>query len=206
MPASSIPAPAPAPTAPHLPGGATIALVLWLSLASVAGASGLFRKLPFPGVQLIILGLVALTIIAGSVPGRLREWIDRLPLRALLGIHATRFIGLYFLALAARGDLNPTFAARAGWGDVATALLAIAFVASGEPKTTGRRALLHAWNAFGFLDLVVAVGTATIVPLQAQTPGVTPVLTFPLSLVPTFFVPLFLASHLFIFRRLVSGR
>jgi len=36
---------------------------------------------------------------------------------------------------------------------------------------------------------------------------VAPILTFPLNLVPTFFVPLLFANHVLIFRRLVgSGR
>jgi hypothetical protein len=52
------------------------------------------------------------------------------------------------------------------------------------------------------LDLVVAVATATAVTLQGSTPGVEPVLYLPLVLVPTFFVPIFLASHVIIFRRL----
>jgi len=65
--------------------------------------------------------------------------------------------------------------------------------------------LFHAWNAFGALDLIVAVATATIVTLQGTVPGMTPLLSFPLILVPAFFVPLFLANHVFILRRLMSA-
>src|SRR5207245_8066774 len=68
-------------------------------------------------------------------------------------------------------------------------------VAAGDPRTPTRRALTHAWNAFGALDLVVAVATATWVTLHAVTPGVQPVLVLPLVLIPTFFVPIFLASQ-----------
>src|SRR5467141_1784234 len=57
---------------------------------------------------------------------------------------------------------------------------------------------------FGLLDLVVAVGTATAVTLRGTTPGITAVLSLPLVVIPTFFVPLFLASHVVIFRRLVA--
>ncbi len=52
---------------------------------------------------------------------------------------------------------------------------------------------------------MVAVGTATAVTLTGATPGVERVLTLPFSIVPTFLVPLFLANHVFIFRRLVRG-
>jgi len=123
----------------------------------------------------------------------------------LVGVNAVRFIGITFLALAAQGQVDSVFAARAGWGDIATAVLAIVLVATGNPHTPGRRLLYHAWNAFGFLDLVVAVGTATAVTLQGTAPGVAPVLTLPLSIIPTVFVPLFLANHIFIFRRLVAA-
>lgn len=192
-------------SAPRFPGAAAFALALWLGFAVLAGVTGLFIRLPFPGTQLVILGLVGLTLAAGIVPSRLRDWIDTLPLRALVGINALRFVGIYFLVLGARGELNATFAARAGWGDIAAATLAIALAIVGNPRGTGQRMLFHAWNAFGALDLIVAVGTATMVTLQGAVPGMTPLLSFPLVLVPAFFVPLFLANHVFIFRRLISA-
>jgi len=182
-----------------------LAATVWLILAIAAGATGFFVRLPFPGPQLIILGLVVLTLVAGLVPSRLRAWIDAIPLRVLVGVNATRYVGIAFLALAAQGQMNQAFADRAGWGDIATATLAIALVVTWAPITPARRVWYHAWNAFGFLDLVVAVGTATAVTLTGATPGVERVLTLPLSIVPTFFVPLFLANHVFIFRRLVRG-
>src|SRR2546430_1766390 len=80
-----------------------------------------------------------------------------------------------------------------------------AAVAAGDPGTVTHRALAHAGTAFGLLDLVVAVGTATWVTLHAVTPGVQPVLTLPLVVIPTFFVPIFLANHVFIFRRLLAA-
>jgi hypothetical protein len=176
----------------RLPG---VILTIWLALAVVAGATGFLVRLPFPGAQLIILGLVALALTAG-------RWVEAVPLRWLVGFNAIRFIGIAFLVLAARGELNPVFAARAGWGDIAVAIAAVALVLAGTP-----RLLTHVWNALGFLDLVVAVGTATVVTIQATTPGVERILTFPLSLVPTFLVPLLFANHVFIFRRLLrDGR
>lgn len=191
--------------APRFPGAAALALALWLGFAVLAGVTGLFIRLPVPGPQLIILGFASLTLAAGIVPSRLRDWIDALPLRALVGINALRLVGIYFLLLGARGELNATFAARAGWGDIAAATLAIALTIAGNPRGTGQRLLFHAWNVFGALDLVVAVGTATIVTLQGAVPGVTPLLSFPLVLVPAFFVPLLLANHVFIFRRLTGA-
>ncbi len=134
--------------APRLPGAAAWAAAVWLILAIAAGATGFFLRLPFPGPQLIILGLVVLTLVAGLVPSRLSAWIEAIPLRVLVGVNATRFVGIAFLVLAAQGQM---------------------------------------------------------VTLTGATPGVERVLTLPLSIVPTFFVPLFLANHVFIFRRLVRG-
>jgi hypothetical protein len=191
--------------APRLPGAAALAATVWLILAIAAGATGFFLRLPFPGPQLIILGLVVVTLVAGLVPSRLSAWIDAIPLRVLVGVNATRFIGIAFLVLAAQGQMNQVFADRAGWGDIATAILAIALVVRWAAITPARRLLLHVWNALGFLDLAVAVGTATAVTLSGVTPGVERVLTLPFSIVPTFLVPLFLANHVFVFRRLVRG-
>jgi hypothetical protein len=117
----------------------------------------------------------------------------------LVGVNVIRFVGIAFLVLAAQGQLSPVFAGRAGWGDTAVAIGAILLVLAGTP-----RGITHVWNAFGVLDLVVAVGTATAVTLNGTIPGVASVLTLPLSLVPTFFVPLLLANHVFIFRRLLA--
>lgn len=198
MPASTM-------TMPRFPRSALVAITAWLALALLAGATGFLARLPFPGPQLIVLALVAATLVATTSVPALRAWIGALPLGALIGINAVRFIGITFLVLAARGQIAPVFAARAGWGDIATAVLALLLVAAGEPRTALRRGLTHAWNAFGVVDLVVAVATATAVTLGGTTPGITPVLSFPLVVIPTFFVPILLANHVVIFRRLLAA-
>ena len=191
-------------TVPRFPRIARAAVAAWLGLALLAGATGFLARLAFPGPQLIILALLAATLAASTAVPALRAWIDALPLRVLIGINAVRFIGIPFLVLAARGQIGPVFAQRAGWGDIATATLALVLVAAGDPHTRTRRALAHAWNAFGALDLVVAVATATWVTIRGLTPGIQPVLALPLVFVPTFVVPILLASHVFIFRRLLA--
>lgn len=191
-------------TSPRFPTWAALALTVWIALALVAGATGFFARLPVPGPQLIILALLIATLVAVTSAPALRAWINALPLRLLIGIHAVRFVGITFLVLAARGQLATVFAARAGWGDIVTAALALALVAWGEPRTPLGRGLAHAWNAFGLLDLVVAVATATAVTLRGASPGVAPLLSLPLVLIPTFVVPILLAGHVVIFRRLVA--
>jgi hypothetical protein len=189
---------------PRLPGSAALVAAIWFVLAALAGATGLLVRAPFPLPQLTIVALVVLTISVATGRSRVRAWIDGLSLRALMAIHGVRFVGIVFLMLAARGELAQVFADRAGWGDIATAAVALALVGLGDPVTPGRRALIHVWNVFGFLDLLIAVGTATWVTLRGITPGVTPLLSLPLSVVPLFFVPILMAGHVIIYRRLVA--
>jgi hypothetical protein len=192
--------------APRLPGAAVAIAAAWLGLAILAGTTGFLLRLNYPGPQLLILSLFTATLAAATSVPAFRAWVDALPLRVLIGVNGIRFIGIAFLVLAARGQIAPVFANRAGWGDIATAAIAIVLVAGGTPATPGRRVLVHLWNVFGFLDLLVAVTTATWVTLNGITPGVRPVLSWPFSAVPLFFVPLFLANHILIARRLLAAR
>jgi len=184
---------------------ASVALAAWLGLVLLGGATGFFAGLPFPGTQVIILGLVVATIVAGFAVPALRAWIDGLPLRALISINVFRMVGFVFLAYAARGQLAQVFADRAGWGDIAVGALALGLVAAGEPRTALHRGLTYAWNALGTLDLVTALVTATFVTIRGVTPGVQALLTLPLVVIPAFLVPIYFAAHVLIFRRLVSG-
>jgi len=167
-----------------------VVLLAWFA-AALAFGPALFR-LPFPVPQLAIVALTVLAIIG------LGNWLTGLSWRALVGMHAVRVVGLSFVILGARGLLAPAFASRAGWGDIIVALGAIGLaLASSRPKW-----LAYLWNSFGALDLIVAVGTATLVIVSGSRPGVELLTQLPLNLVPTFFVPLLMASHVAIFRRL----
>lgn len=174
----------------------------WLLLAVAFSAVGGLARLPFPGGQFVILALTAAAILAVSSGGPVRAWVDSLSINTIVGFHAIRLVGVVFLVLGARGLLAPEFATRAGWGDIAAALGAIALVAVPAIRT---RWLLNVWNVFGLLDLIVAVATATIVVATGRIPGVQPILQLPLSLVPLFFIPVLVASHIALFRRINAG-
>lgn len=191
-------------TSPRVPTSALVVASAWLALAALAGATGTLVRLPFPGTQLIIFGLFAATLAAVMIVPALRAWVDALPTRVLIGVNGLRFVGIAFLVLAAQGRLDPVFAARAGWGDIAVAIVALMLFAAGDPRTRLHRGVAYVWNTVGLLDLVVAVATATAVTLRGSAPGVTPILSFPLAVVPAFFVPIFVANHVLIFRRLMG--
>ncbi len=57
------------------------------------------------------------------------------------------------------------------------------------------------WNALGLADILGVVFSATRLSL-ANPESMRALLRFPMSLVPTFLVPLIIASHLLIFSRL----
>ena len=182
-----------------------IGTLIWLALAVAVGASGRLATLAPPGPQLVILALAVSAVVIGTRVKSVRSWVDAIPLRLMVGMHAVLFVGIAFLVLGARGALSPLFAARAGWGDIAAAALALALAGAVSPMTRGGRAAYLAWNVFGVLDLALAVGTASWVAVHGLEPGMQPILRLPLSLVPTFLVPILFASHVFIFRRLLGA-
>ena len=173
-----------------------------MAIALVAGVSGVLVNVPAPRPQLLILALTTVVIWLTN-RGSLRAMVDSIPVRSLVAFHAMRLVGVVFLVLAAQGTLSPLFAARAGWGDIAAAAGALALVVVGPPNTKARRVLYLAWSAFAILDLVVAVGTASVVAIRGDVPGIEALMAAPLILVPMFFVPLLLASHVVIVRRLL---
>ena len=175
--------------------------IAWIALALTLGVSGVLVGARPPAPQILILSLTAAAIWITS-RGALRELVNTIPLRALVAVHAVRFVGIVFLALSAQGVLSPAFATPAGWGDIAVAVSALGLVALGTPTTRMRRGLYLGWNVFATLDLMVAVGSATLVALSGDVPGLAPLLRAPLVLVPTVLVPLLFASHVIIFRRL----
>ena len=182
------------------------AALVWLGLAIAVGASGVLAKVPSPGPQLVILALGAATVAAGTLLPGFRAWVDGLDLRLLVAPHAIRLVaGVVFLFLASQGRMSPLFARNAGWGDIVAATLGLAVIATGAPLTAGRRLAYLVWNVVGVLDFVVVLGTAAVVA-RRDPASLGLLFHLPLSLVPTFIVPLLIASHVFVFRRLATAR
>ena len=158
------------------------------------------EKLRPPLPQFVLFALVVALLLAFWRGAMFRAWILALPPRALVLLHTTRFVGFYFLSLHSRGELPYAFAVPGGWGDIAIATLAmIVSVVSAETKT-GRRAYL-AWNIVGLLDILFVVATAARLAF-ANPDSMIALLRLPLSLLPTFLVPLILATHIMLFVRL----
>ena len=112
-----------------------------------------------------------------------------------------RILGVLFLLDFVAGSLSGPFPFFAGLGDMITGALAIPLALrvarSREPSVR----MITGWNAFGVLDLIVAVGlgiTSTAgSPLQLIHAGVgsQAMQYLPLCLVPTVLVRFYLLTH-----------
>jgi hypothetical protein len=150
--------------------------------------------------------LAAAALLVLFVPPA-RAALLALPLPMLIGLNVWRVLGGLFVLLAVDGRLDGPFPQFAGWGDVITGVLAlpVAWLALRAPSSARNAAL--AWNAFGALDLVVAM---TLGVASANGPfqlihagtGSAAMQALPWSAVPTVLVPAFLVLHPVIYAQL----
>ncbi len=179
-------------------GKLTIGLIAaWFAASLLASALHLLKGAPGqPPLAILISVLtpvVAFSIwYAGSKP--FREWALALNPRTLTLIHAERIGGLVFLAMYTYKVLPGMFALPAGWGDIAIGVTA--YLAATRLVPNHKRAFI-AWQLLGILDLVVALSMAAISSLL-HPQGITtaPMAELPLSLIPSFGVPLFIILHI----------
>ena len=120
--------------------------------------------------------------------------------RLTVGLQAWRFAGLGFIALTTYKVLPGVFAWPAGLGDIAIGATAplLAVAIARNPGVVSSR-LFVTWNLLGMLDLVVAVGTGTLVSwfgIGADNASIGPMAQLPLLLIPAFLVPIFVILHI----------
>jgi hypothetical protein len=178
-----------------------VILGAWLVAALGAGRAGLVAGLRPPLPQLLILGLVAVMAVAYFFVKSWQEALDTFPVRVLISFHSSRLVGIYFLILFRQGVLPGEFAVPAGCGDILVAILAIALVVAGGPKSSKPPTLHRIWNLLGLADILFVVFTAARLALRDPA-SMAPLLRLPLGLLPTFLVPLIIFSHLLIALRL----
>lgn len=177
-----------------------IGLWVWLIAALVAGRQLWLVPLLGPALQGMLFGLTGIVLLLYFQIRTLRSWIDGLDLRSLVFFHATRFIGFYFLLLYQRGELPYAFAVPGGWGDifVAAGAMLICFL---PLSAHARQRAIRFWNIIGLTDILLVLFTGARLGLQDST-QMRALTYLPLSLLPTFLVPLIIAIHVIIFLRL----
>lgn len=184
----------------------TIRVVLWVWLAAAiyVGHSRFLAQLPPLAVPAVVLSLTILLVLAYRRIAPLRTWIDAIDLRILVLLHVVRFVGIYFLVLGQRGIIPQRIALPAGVGDIAVAVLALVVALYPFSESTRSRAIYY-WNIFGLVDILLVIFSGARTAL-AGSRDLAAFTQLPLSLLPTFLVPLIIASHLAIFRRLDRSR
>lgn len=181
------------------PGNKSVALILsgWFCVAAGAGVAGWLEKAGAQLVAGIVWALTLLVLLACWKIPTVRSWVRMVELRSLVLLHLTRFVGFYFFFLCRRGELPFAFAAPAGWGDILVAVLAVLLLVLSDARSWS---MLIIWNTIGLTDILFVVITALRLGLEDRQ-SMHALREFPLSLLPTFLVPLIIASHVLIFFR-----
>src|SRR6266480_1001106 len=179
----------------------TLILFGWLCFA--VGLASWFHDASAQAVAATVWSLTALVLFACWKITPIRVWALSIDLRWLVLFHVTRlFAGMYFLVLCQCGQLPCAFARSAGWGDIVVAVLALAVVSA--MRTQFAKTLLLIWNTLGLVDIVLVVFSAFRFGLD-DWQSMQALRDLPLSLLPTFLVPLIIASHILIFVRLAKA-
>jgi len=181
------------------------AVGLWFLAAFIGGMENIFYQ---PGVPPMTVGLFLLIPIAGFTIAyvlnvEVRHAVGQVPLWLITISHVWRFVGLGFVIGAIVHVLPPQFGYPEGLGDIAAALfsLPLAFAIRKGSRSQGLRRAFIAWNVFGLIDLLSAISLGILYSPSSfgvlRTDVSTGLMTqFPVSLIPTFFLPLFILCHM----------
>ncbi len=184
-------------------------VVGWFLTTLGASLFGLLRagpsSLPIP-VGLALLVPLLLAGLAYARLARFRRLLLGIDLRWLIGVQLWRVAGEVFLLSYARNELPASFAIPAGIGDILVGLAAPFVAILAATSTSAARRIVIGWCVVGLADLVVAVTMGVLnapgkLGLLAGEVTTAPLLELPLSLIPTFFVPLSILLHLIVLRR-----
>ena len=180
---------------PYTWSGLRTFLLAWLFLVVAASRFG-FLSGTFPTAQAI---LVAMTVIFGLAAFKMpmvRDPLWNCDIRLLIGFHVTRFVGLYFLELYNEGRLPYDFAVKGGIGDIVVATLALMVLII--PRGVGFRPVaIQIWNLIGLADILFVVATA--IRINVNNPhSLDELRHMPMSLLPTFLVPMIIVTHIVI--------
>jgi hypothetical protein len=184
---------------------------IWVGLAALLAAGGEFNdagKRPVPLIAIFVFTPLVLAALAVWLFPAVRRALLSVPLPLMVGLNVLRLVGGLFLLLGAAGRLGGPFPYSAGWGDLATAVLAVPVAYLAIRVTRERDWLIGAWNWLGALDLFAAIALATITnpgsPLQLIAAGVGPqaMAFLPWILIPSVLVPWMLIVHGTIYAKL----
>ena len=178
----------------------------WLLAVVLGGVAGVFESgpshppLPILAALAVPLGLFGL---AYALSARFRSFVLSLDLRMLTAAQSWRVIGGMFVFLWAL-DLRPAlFAFPAGLGDVVVGIAAVFVLRAMIDETPGWRRKVLLLNLAGLLDFAGALATGILTSKSSlgllageNAEHWASMDSMPLSLIPTFAVPLWIILHL----------
>jgi hypothetical protein len=170
----------------------------WFILSLAASALHVFNSDPSrPPLPLGVAALapIALFLLWFAASDAFRQFVLALNPRTLTFLQAWRIAGFAFLALYAYGILPGLLALPAGWGDIAIG--ATAPLAAMRLANPDHRKSFILWQMLGIADLVTAVTMGTTARLiEPHGIATSPMTVLPLSVIPTFAVPLLFILHI----------
>jgi hypothetical protein len=175
--------------------------LVWFVAAALGGITGNFDQPPGAASVpfYLTVSVPLLLFLAGYFFwGAFRRFVQRLIGDPwwIVALQVYRVLGVVFVVLAGRNILPAMFALPAGWGDFLIGLTAPLVALAWSSGTRWGKGIFVIWNVVGMLDLVMAVSLATLA--STILPGsvtMAPIRVFPLSLIPTFAVPLSFMLH-----------
>ena len=188
-------------------------LVVWFFVAVWLGVTR--RLVAAGGIPIGLGAAIAAPLILLALDRRRGQRLfggfRHLELPALIALQTFRVVGVIFVVAWWGGSLPAGFALPAGIGDVAIGLTAPFVAAAIAQRRRHHATLARLWNVAGTADLIIAVTSGV---LHGRSPlgllaGAVPtdaMARYPLSLIPTFLVPLALILHISAFRALAVER
>ena len=176
----------------------SIALITaWFLASLTASAAHVFEndsaRLALPVAIAALTPLVLFGLWFAISPG-FRRFTHSLDPRVLTVVQTWRIGGLVFVVLYAFGLLPGVFALPAGWGDFAIG--ATAPLIAWRLASPAHRNSFILWQLLGMADLVMALSLGTTARLISPSAhSMQPMTVLPLSMIPTFVVPLLLIFH-----------
>lgn len=180
-----------------------IGAVVWLAIAIFVSAIGIPQRMVPPTPQIVVVALTLLLLVKSWLYWPLRSWVLTADWRAIVEIHLVRAIaGAGFLIAGSKGRFPTQFATMAGWGDIAVAVLGLLVILLVAPHRSFAPWVYGIWNTLGLLDILHVVVDASR-NAMADRYSMAELLRPPFVLLPLFIVPILIASHIWLYERIV---
>jgi len=183
--------------------------IFWWGFASFLSLNGFLygNSLPPRPVLFLVLPFALFLFLVVKRNATFKRLLAAIKIETLINIHVFRLIGGWFLIMGYYELLPYGFAARAGWGDILTGVLALIV-----PYLVFTKKLLsikwaYAWNIFGLLDILTVVSSAVILTSLARSNPTTSndvmeLTRFPFALIPAFAPASIVFLHVITFEKL----